>query len=402
MISSDGYKFFGDSGIVISNKKSGTAIFVFNACTGEYDDLFVGFQYLKNGAYESTIQKISAGGTFPWGKKGIDLGAGLAPYPAVLSTGDIAVAWNNNGVINYQKLSPDGTKAWSSPKEIHSSTGHSVTRAQVVAHTKGTFGIVYQDLFAAPIYTHLFMLRFNNNGNAKWDNAQKISTLTTSAARYYDVHADNDNIYVAYYGNPQGTNRFNAYVQKVNADSSLPFGVNGASFADYFGANDPYEKTINIVFSLNESNNFSAVCTFTNSLQTESGIYMQTFSKITGERLLGTQAKELFPITNQMINLTGSGLKLCFGGGASAIFTFTDANNKLYASGVDENGNFMWQNQYTTLCATTNPKSRFGFTNFFNLESPSGGIAVWQEDKGNGDNLTHKMLHATGIWAHYR
>ena len=52
--------------------------------------------------------------------------------------------------------------------------------------------------------------------------AKKISTLTTAAARYYDVMADNDNVIVGYYGNPPLSNRFDAFVQVVNRNGSLP------------------------------------------------------------------------------------------------------------------------------------------------------------------------------------
>ena len=75
---------------------------------------------------------------------------------------------------------------------------------------------------------------------------QKISTLTTAAARYYDVMADNDNVIVGYYGNPPLSNRFDAFVQVVNRNGSLPLGANGAAFSDYASDFDPYEQTINI------------------------------------------------------------------------------------------------------------------------------------------------------------
>ena len=39
-------------------------------------------------------------------------------------------------------------------------------------------------------------------------------------------------------------NRFDAYVQRINPDGSLPWGTNGSYFANYSGNNDPFEQTI--------------------------------------------------------------------------------------------------------------------------------------------------------------
>ena len=92
------------------------------------------------------MQKVSLAGQLIWGNKGVDLGAGLAPYPVALSTNEIAVAWNDNsGRIAYQKVSAAGVAAWSPAKTFTSNSGHIVSRAQVVANTNGKFSMVYQD-----------------------------------------------------------------------------------------------------------------------------------------------------------------------------------------------------------------------------------------------------------------
>ena len=60
---------------------------------------------------QAVLYKISQSGTQLWGSNGIVLGGGLAPYPAVLSTGEVIVAWNEtaSNTLNLQKITTGGT-----------------------------------------------------------------------------------------------------------------------------------------------------------------------------------------------------------------------------------------------------------------------------------------------------
>lgn len=395
LINHDGTKVFGDSGLVIGTKKSGTATFVFSAAVDESNNIYVAYQYQKGSAYTTLIQKVTPSGELPWGKNGIDLGPGLSPYPAVLTNGEVVVAWNNNGVINYQKISQDGVKTWDPAKEITSSTGHTVTRAQVVANTNALFSIVYQDLFAFPIYTNLYMQRFRNNGKPDWTSAKKISTLTTAAARYYDVMADDDNVIVGYYGNPPLSNRFDAFVQVVNRNGSLPLGANGAAFSDYASDFDPYEQTINIAHDNGDLYAY-AVCTFTNPDQTSSGVYAQKINLQNGKRLFGDTAKKLYPISKDLLAITGGGLGHSKDG--CLRFSFTDLQNRLYSGGFDEKGKYLTKDKYTILCSTIHAKLRFGFAYSPAVAAGESDefVAVWQEDKGDGDRPYAQNISCDG------
>ncbi|HEY2727391.1 MAG TPA: hypothetical protein VGI61_09480, partial [Parafilimonas sp.] len=183
-----GNEYFSDTGLLISNKKSGSATFVFNVCVDNSGNFIIAYQVAKGSSYECVMQKVSISGELYYGADGLDLGPGLSPYPVTLSTGEIAVAWNdNNGRINYQKISQTGIPAWPSPKIFTGNSGHIVSRAQVVANTNGKFSMVYQDEFSPPFYTHLFDQEFDNDGNALWSGAKQISTLATASYRYYDV-----------------------------------------------------------------------------------------------------------------------------------------------------------------------------------------------------------------------
>lgn len=389
LLDADGNPQFGNDGLLVSDKKSGSATYVFNVCVDKDNSLIIAFQIQKGSAYECIAQKINVSGQLLWGT-GVDLGPGLSPYAAALTTNEIVFAWNDNGKIDYQKLSFMGAETWGAYKVFTGNTNHSVSRAQLIANTNGNFSMVYQDQVSFPFYTNLFEQKFDNDGNAVWTAAVKISTLTTVSYRYYDVHIENDITYVGYYGNPSGSNRFNAYVQKINADGSLPWGSNGSYFANYSGDNDPSEQTIYIAKEPG-ANDIWAVCTVTNSLQTASGVYVQKYDAASGNNYFGATAKEVLPISPKLISLAFCQLSLC---DDNPVFLATSNNNKLVAIKLNSTGAFAWKNDVRLVGATKFSKFRYGFTSFYKGQA----VAVWQEDKAAGINKPYAQnIRCSGI-----
>jgi len=383
-----GNRMFGDSGVLVNNRESGSATFVFNVCVDNDNNLIIAFQVTKGADYQCVMQKVSLSGKLLWKKNGVNLGLGLSPYPATLTTNEIVVAWNNNGKIDYQKVSPDGVAAWGTAKEFGGNSTHNVSRAQLLAGKQGRFYMVYQDQFTFPFYTNLFEQKFDNDGNTLWPSAVKISTLTTVTYRYYDVLIEKDTTYVGYYGNPSGSNRFDAYVQKISPDRSLPWGTNGSYFANYSGDNDPFEQTIYIAKEPS-SDYVWAVCTITNSLQTKSGVYVQKYDATTGNNFFGASAKEVLPISTKLNSLAFCKLSLC---GGEPVFLTTNTSNKLAAVKLKDNGDLAWGNNIKVIGTSSNSKFRYGFTDFYKGQA----VAVWQEDKGNGEMPYAQNINCDG------
>lgn len=386
-------KRFGEDGILVSNAPSGSATFVFNICIDKKQNCIVAFNYMKGNTMHAAIQKVSPSGTLLWGQ-GIDLGAGLSPYPVALKNNEIVVGWTNDKVINFQKISETGVVAWQDPKEIKGNpVSKAVSRPQLLSDSKGGFCIVYQQVSSFLFYTNLYQQKFDINGNGLWTNPLKVSTITTASYRYYDVKQQDDTTFIGYYGNPAGSNRFDAYVQRVSPDGSLPWGADGVAFSDYSGQEDPYEQSINITTEYGfDVNNIYAVCTFTNPGQTQSGIYIQKFNSTSGERLFGNLSKEIIPISNALSTTIGNNIYTCYN---AVNFAFTDHTNQLYACSISPSGDFTWDYKFLTLSSSTNSKLRYGFVYYNTLifeESP-GNIAVWQENR-NGDDRAYAQLYA--------
>ena len=289
-----GNKLLGPDGVLVCNQPSGSATFVFNICLDATNNLIIGFQYEVAGTNNAVITKVNTDGSLPWGANGVVLGAGLAPYPAVLTTGETVVAWNNASpsTLYIQKLSGSGSISWGAPVAV--TVGASLTtRGQILANPNGYFTMVFQRK-SFGIATTPFAQRYNNDGVPQWASAVQLSTFTTSGARYYSVFAENDITYFGYYAS--GGSRFYSYVQRIDADGSIPWGANGSAFSTYSTGSDPYQLTTNIGHVAGSSTIW-AVCTYSNTLQSQYGVFVQKFDASTGAVLLDPLGKEVYPIS---------------------------------------------------------------------------------------------------------
>ena len=378
-----GNKLLGPDGVLVCNQTSGSATFVFNICLDASNNLIIGFQYEVAGVPTAVITKVSLDGSLPWGTGGIQLGAGLAPYPAVLTTSETVVAWNNSSpsTLYLQKISAAGTSVWGSPLPVTVSGGNT-TRGQVIANTNGFFTMVLQKR-GVGISTTLYSQRYNNDGIAQWAAPVQISSLTTSGARYYSVVASADTVFFGYYASSGF--RFSSYVQRINPDGTIPWGTNGTPFSTYSTGADPYQQTTNIAYYPG-SPHIWAVCTYSNTLQSEYGVYVQKFDINTGAVLLDPLGKEVYPISSNLDTQVGS-LGLTYQ--EDVIFISYDANYKIKASTLDDNGDLVsfpdnpFELSSTTATLAT-PKGRFSFASAIN-EGQS--VAIWNEDRGSGNRI---------------
>lgn len=383
LLDANGNKMLGDNGIVVSTKKSGSATFVFNACVDNENNFIIAFQYQKGNSYEIITNKIDEAGNLMWGINGIELGKGLAPWPVALSNNDIVFAWSNDNVINYQKVTAAGAVAWSPVKVVSASSN--LTRPQLVAFKNNQFGMVYQRVFSGFFYTHLWEQRYDENGDAVWANPVQLNNGATAVFKYYSVMAFDDTTFIGYSANPASNpNRFDAYIQRVNYAGTLPWGINGVDFST--DATKYYELTCEI--AIDKTSYFVwAVATLSDIPQGKHGISAQKILMATGEPLFGVKAKVVFPVAASFES--DENIAVC---GEGAVFTYTDAANKLYAAKLNALGNFEWTGNVAELGSTTNQKGRFGFTDFVNNQA----VAVWAENKTTEDRPYAQNISCDG------
>ncbi|MGA2822768.1 MAG: Ig-like domain-containing protein [Bacteroidales bacterium] len=376
LIDADGYKLLGSDGILVDNHTSGSATYVFSVCVDASNNLIIAFQDERSGPDQAVVYKISETGTELWGSDGIVLGQGLAPYPATLSNGEVVVCWNEttSNTLKLQKITTSGTTAWTTPISIM--VGSTTTsRGQVIANTAGKFTVVYQKK-GSGISSTLYAQRFDNSGTALYAPLQ-ICNQTTSMARYYSIVAEGDTTYFGYYASVGF--RFNSFLQRINPDGTIPWGMNGSNFNTSVGTNDNYQGQTEINRAPGSDYVWS-VCTFSDPNQTIYGVYIQKFLKTTGARQFSDQAKVVYPIGSNEYTQAGS-LALVFD---TPMFMTYISSYKIYATRLDASGNFVWPGNDVEISSTTatagNPKMRYGFT----PDGPNRCAGIWTENRGMG------------------
>lgn len=387
----DGTKLLGPDGMLVDNQPSGSATYVFNICKDANDNLIIAYQDQRSGGLNAVVYKVSQAGAHVWNSTGVVLGGGLAPYPAVLSNGETVVAWNEStsNTLKIQKVSTAGTTAWTTPVTVQVGTSNT-TRGQLVAGTNGNFTMVFQKR-GTGIATTLYAQRYNSSGTALWTAPVQLSTETTSGARYYSVTSDGDVTYCGYYSSLGS--RFNSWLQRINADGSLPYGMNGSAFSTANSSTDPYQQSTNIALDPGSLYVWS-LCSYSNTNQNQYGVYAQKFLKSTGARLLTDNAQVVYPISASFDTQAGN-VSLVNDG---PVFLSYDINYKIYATRLDGNGAFVWPGNRIELSSTTatmgSPKGRFGFTALSNSQA----VAVWAETRNGVEKAYAQNITPGGLF----
>lgn len=385
LFDASGNKLLGPDGVLVSNQPSGTATFVYGVCVDASDNFIIAMQYEIADDYQIVLYKISQQGEHLWTSEGVKPGTGLAPYPALLSTGEIVVSWlsTTSNTLDYQKISPNGSLVWANPFSITIGTSKT-TRGQIVGNLDGKFSIVYQKS-GYGVATTLYAQHFNNDGTALYAPMQ-ICDQTSSGARYYSILAEADTTYFGYYSS--AGYRFDSFLQRINPDGTTPWGMNGSNFNTSTGSNDNYQGLTQICREAG-SDYIWSVCSFCDPNQTVYGIYVQKFSKVSGARILGDQAKEVFPISATR-NIPAGNLIV---EDDNPIFMYSDANEKMYVTRLDATGSFIWPNQVAEICSTTNGKSRYNF----NSVGEHWLAGMWVENRGSFDMGYIQGITSAGV-----
>jgi hypothetical protein len=375
LIDADGNKLLGANGVLVSNQPSGSATFVFNACSDASNNLIIGMQDERSGTMQAVLYKVAQNGSPLWGADGIILGGGMVPWPAALSNGEVIAVWNGSSTLNIQKITTGGTLAWATPKTVMVGTS-TTTRGQIVANLNGKFTMVYQKN-AGGISTNLYAQQFDNDGIALYSPLQ-ICNQTTAAYRYYSIIAEGDTTYFGYFSSTGF--RFNSFLQRINPNGTIPWGMNGSAFNTSTGGSDNYQMETSIKLT-NGSPYVWAVSSFCDPNQTNYGVYIQKYLKTSGARQFTDLGKMVYPVTANR-DIQAGDLALI---NDTPMFMSYQDNYKIYATRLDGSGNFAWPHTRTEISSTTygpgSPKGRYGFT----AASATRCAGIWTEDRGSGD-----------------
>ena len=185
------------------------------------------------------------------------------------------------GWLQLQKYDETGTAVWPSTMPIELESGFTAP-ANFFEISGGDIIAVFHSLLSG-INSNLYAQRYDAEGNAVWAEATQLAEGLTAFNRNYTGTQDGDVVYMGYFS--AANNRFDSYLQRINPDGTIPWGINGVDF-DVEGAdNGATPTTLNAVY-LDENGDF---------VWTEETMPVATFSANKG------RVQYTMPVNNQSV-----------------------------------------------------------------------------------------------------
>lgn len=382
-----GYKTLGDDGIVVSDSIHMSTYTVVGSLTVDaQDNLYIGVTGTTDAV--GHVFKMDITGHHLWNPNGVTIapnGYSIAILP--LSNGGALAAWSPSGTGLMQQYDAGGHAVWNAPKPVQS--GNSKTSpAELFELSNGDFEVIFH-AYSFGISSTLYAQRYNPDGVPQWAMPLRLSDRATQFITKYSAVQDGDVVYYGYFASI--STRFDSYLQRINPDGVLPWGINGSDF-DVNQTN--FETYTHIAFTSGTSYIW-AICTYTDQAQGQHGQYVQKFDKETGARQFTDNAKVLYPISQDFTDHNGN-LWLVNGKPLFLIKTGFDNGatpTTLHAVLLDENGDFAWPGMSKPVGTFAASKADI----FLNRPAHGQAVAIWLENKSTGkgifaQNMTDNLL----------
>jgi hypothetical protein len=372
LLDAAGNKQLGSDGVLVSSAISmSTFTVVGTAVKDVSDNIYIGVT-ATNGNM-GHVFKMDRNGNHLWNQSGVSFSEGFGIIILPLSTDEAIVSWLSQPNALMQKYNASGSAVWAAPQPVKSGTSKTAP-GELFEMPNGDFSMVFH-VYNFGVNSTLYAQRYGTDGIPLWTTPSKLSNKTTTWNSKYSVGQDADVIFIGYMG--ASSTRFDAYLQRINPDGTLPWGINGSDFD--INETD-FEKNTRIAVSATTQQVW-AICNYTNPTQSENGEYVQKFNSETGVRLLSNNAKMLYAIGSEKVH-------------ASDLFLVNERPFFLIKSGMDngvspttlqvalldENGDFEWTDMAKPVATFNANKGKTYLT------EPVDGqaVATWIEDKSNG------------------
>lgn len=378
LLDANGNVMFGPNGMLVSNTiPMGTYTSMWKINIDSNNNLYISVTGTGFGR-PAYFFKIDTSGTLLWGANGLNIGNGYTSSIKPLSNGDVLISYFDGSQDAMQRVTSSGTPIWTAPVRVMPDSGtFSTVIAGIYELSSQDIIVVFHKILSFGTDSNLYAQKYNSSGVSQWAVPVQLSNRTTTFNNNtYSGLTDGTSVYFGYYSGLN--NRLDSYLQKINTDGTIPWGINGMDF-DINQTN--FEMKTSIAYTTG-SQYIWAICNYTNTSQTINGEYIQKFDKNTGARLFTDNAKEVFPISSNDIVHT-SDLRLI----SDTPFFLTKNGMDNGASPttlnlvkLDANGDFVWPSQFIPVATYGANKSQIDFT------EPVGGesVTVFAEQKSAG------------------
>ncbi len=298
VLSPQGEQMLGDQGVLVSDDlPMSTFTVLWNIIVDSQDNLYVGVTG-TGGGEPAYVFKMDLEGNRLWGSSGINVGSGYAVKMLPLAGGEVLVAWwPSSGVGQIQKFDSSGQAVWSNSQPVSLGSSNTVV-GNMFELDDGQVLIVFHQVLSG-INSFLHAQRFDTTGAAVWSSPVQMSDQATVFNRDYQGTIIDNTIYMGYFAS-SGT-RFDTFLQCIAPDGNLPWGINGSSFDT---TQAYYEMEPYMAYKVGSGVIWMS-STYSNTSQSAKGTYLQKYDRITGDRLFGDDAFELFAVGSEAVPVGG-------------------------------------------------------------------------------------------------
>jgi len=344
--------------------------------------------YGVNGLYAS---KISPSGVCLWGAKGVNIyetfSYDLVNTSICLSAAGnlwtasemVSVDGSENNKILLQKLGPNGANSWGSPVMIADSVFNCCKPKLVSSGPDGC--IVSFTKFDGVLVngtTKLWAQKFDENGNALFGNGVVIFNQgdMTPMQGYDAISGGNDDMLIAWHNYAYDSPKPEAYIQHISSEGLLSW-----SHGVILTTDPMVYSEMPMIAGKNQNGEtviFWKRTNVENNIPMVTEIYAQKISS-SGDRLWTDFGKKIIPnpdtLSTFIINDAFISNDLSF-----LVYDRTHIEdlsmmwNKIFAVGIDMNGEHFWQDTSINLSLSNITKSYIGSTPFANGQSVVGWV----------------------------
>ena len=293
-----GEQMLGPEGVLVSDDlPMSTYTVLWNVVVDLDDNLYIGATG-TGGGDPAFVFKMDLQGNQLWGATGLSVGSGNIVRVLPISSGEVLVSWwPPSGIAQIQKFDASGQAIWASSKPVTFGTNNTVV-GNLFELSSGDLIIIFHETLTG-INSFLHAQRFDANGDPVWGAPAQISNQATAFNRDYQGMLIEDKVYMGYFAS-SGT-RFDTYLQCIESDGSLPWGINGSSFDT---TQSFYEMGPYMAYKSGSAEVWMS-STYTNTSQSIKGTYLQKFDRLSGQRMLGDGAFELYPVGSEFVPVGG-------------------------------------------------------------------------------------------------
>ena len=386
VINTEGIKELGEDGILVSNTlPMSTSTAISKISIDQNDNIYIGVTGTNTG--EGFAFKMDINGNHLWNPNGINLGSGYVVTIQALSNGEAVIAWYANGQTLMQKYTASGSPIWSANQQVSNGLSGNKAPGDLFELSNNEFVLIFH-VITSQIYSNLYAQKYDDSGSPQWVEPIQLSNKTTTYNSSYSSAQDNDVIYYGYKAN--GSNHFDSYLQRINSDGTLPWGINGMDFD--INQTD-YEMDTKIAFAPGSQFVWS-ICNYTNTGQSSYGVSIQKFDKSSGDRQFTDNARVIYPIGSSKV--FAGDLQLI---NDQAIFLMKSGMDNgaspttLHACLLTANGEFEWPTETKPMATFSASKGRIHFTKSINGEV----VAVFIEQKTPGSSRIYAQSTAIDL-----